>query len=80
MVKQWQKKLDKLDNKKYKELPQIVEDVINWNFSFYDLKKLWWFWNLFRIRKWKIRIIFSIENWKGIIEKIDFRWDIYKDI
>jgi mRNA-degrading endonuclease RelE of RelBE toxin-antitoxin system len=78
MVKSWQKKLDCLDCKLAKVLSIIVEDIIKLNLSMYYVEKLEWYSNLFRIRKWKIRIIFSKTIDKWIIEKIDFRWDIYK--
>ena len=78
MVKGWQKKLDNLNNDLSKKLYIIVEDIINLKLDWYDVKKLSWFDHLFRLRKWKIRIVFSKTDNKWIIEKIDFRWDIYK--
>lgn len=78
MVKKWQKKLDKLDEKVSKELYLIVQNIINLNLKEYKIEKMEWFGNLYKTRKWKIRIIFSKTKEKWIIEKIDFRWDVYK--
>ena len=78
MVKSWQKKLDNLDNDLSRKLYAVVVDIIRLKLDWYDIKKLEWFDNLFRLRKWKIRIVFSKTDNKWIIEKIDFRWDIYK--
>lgn len=78
MVKKWIKKLDKLDKNLSKSLYIIVNDLINLNFESYKIDKLEWFENLYKTRKWKIRIIFSKNNNKVEIEKVDFRWDVYK--
>ncbi len=78
MVKKWQKKLDKLDNKTSKILEDIIKDIIKWNLYWYDIKKLEWLEKIYRLRKWKIRIIFYKGETKWEILKIDFRWWIYK--
>lgn len=78
MVKKWQKKLDKLNADLSKKLYLIVNDIINLNLDSYKIDKLEWFENLYKTRKWKIRIVFSKTTNKWIIENIDFRWDVYK--
>lgn len=78
MVKKWQKKLDKLDDKLSKELYLMTQNIVNLKFDLYKIEKLEWFDNLYKTRKWKIRIIFSKTKEKWIIEKIDFRGDVYK--
>lgn len=78
MVKKWQKKLDKLNADLSKKLYLIVNDIINLNLDSYKIDKLEWFENLYKTRKWKIRIVFSKIDNKWIIENIDFRWDVYK--
>ena len=78
MVKKWQKKLDKLDRKLSEKLYLIIKDIIYLNLDWYDIDTIKWEKNKFRIRKWKIRIIFEKTEKKWIIENIDFRGDIYK--
>ena len=54
----------------------------NINIDFKNLKNFWNKWEkFFRIRHWKIRIIFSIKNWDiflADVKNIDFRWWVYK--
>jgi len=77
MVKKWQKQLD-LFNKNWNfDLSIIIEDILNNNYSQYDIKKLSWYSNVYRLRIWKNRIIFK-HNEEIEILKIDNRWDAYK--
>jgi hypothetical protein len=39
---------------------------------------LFWYDRYFRIRKWKIRIVFIKEKDWNRIKAVDTRWDIYK--
>ena len=78
MVKKWQKKLDKLDRKLSEKLYLIVKDIIFLNLDWYDIDTIKWEKNKFRIRQWKIRIIFEKTEKEWIIENIDFRWGVYK--
>jgi len=73
MVKKWQKKIDKLDENLSKNLYLIVNDTINLRLDLYKIDKMEWFKDLYKIRKWKIRIIFFKTKERWIIEKIDFR-------
>ena len=76
MVEKWKKQLLKFDKKW--EIKQIVKDILTGNLTDYKIKKLDWKENLFRIRKWKIRIIFK-KVWNDyFIVKIQTRWDVYK--
>ena len=78
MVKNWQKQLNKYS--KVFWLEKIVEDILLNNLSSYDVIRLSWYSDLFRLRKWKIRVIFRANS--SIIEiiKIDNRWDVYKGL
>ena len=59
MVKKWQKKLDKLDRRLSEKLYLVVSDIIFLNLDWYDIDTIKWEKNKFRIRQWKIRIIFE---------------------
>ena len=76
MVKNWQKQLNKFSHIFW--LKEIVKDILLDNISDYDIKKLSWYRDLYRLRKWKIRIIFRKNIYKIDIINIDTRWDIYK--
>ncbi len=76
MVEKRKKQLLKLD--KHWEIKSIIKDIVNNNLEKYDVKKLSWYKNTFRIRKGKFRIIFKKENWENILLKIESRWDVYK--
>lgn len=78
MVKNWEKQLDKYSNIWW--LKEIIQDINSNNYSKYDIKKLLWYKNLYRLRKWKIRIIFQVKNKSTNIINIDTRWNIYKSI
>lgn len=78
MTKEWQKRIDKMPPKIRDELLHIVQDIIAFRITIYDIKSLEWYIWLYRLRKGKIRIIFT-KSWdKWIIQRIDFRWDVYK--
>ena len=57
---------------------ELISKIINLNLEELDVKKLSWKTDLFRIRKWKIRIIFKKENNKWVIIDINYRDKIYK--
>lgn len=76
MVKSWEKFISK--NKLKWELQKVIEDISNNNLSDYSIKKLNWYEDYYRIRKWKIRIVFTKnDEWNKIIA-VDTRWNIYK--
>ena len=62
------------------EIKNIIKDIINNDLDNYDIKKLSWYKNVFRIRKGKIRIVFKKENKKNILLRIETRWDVYKGL
>lgn len=78
MTKKWQKRIDAMTPKMREELLVIVENIIALRLSNYDVTSLQGYPWLFRVRKWKIRVIFSKQWGKWEILKIDFRGDIYK--
>lgn len=56
----------------------ILRDIYNDNLGGYDIKLMQGYKDVYRIRKWSIRIIFKrTKNWNRIL-KIDNRWDVYK--
>ena len=59
-------------------LLQLIEKILILNLKNIDIKKLNWNKNLFRIRKWKIRIIFKKQNNSWVILDINYRNKIYK--
>ena len=61
-------------------LEDVIEDILQWNISRYDVKKLAGYEKLLRIRVWKIRIVFEQKEMGYIMRKIDTRWDVYKNI
>lgn len=76
MTKKWEKYYKKSSYKN--ELKEIVGDIYHNKFDWYDISSIKWNKWHFRIRKWKIRVIFEKKSWKNIIKKIDTRWDVYK--
>ncbi|MFA7298500.1 MAG: hypothetical protein WC010_02535 [Candidatus Absconditabacterales bacterium] len=59
-------------------LLHIVQDIILLRLSGYDLAPLHGTSGLRRIRKGKLRIIFTQEGNVGVIKKIDVRGNVYK--
>lgn len=57
---------------------EIMNNIISLDLEWLDIKKLQWEKDLYRIRKWKIRIIFKIVSWNGKIIDINYRDKIYK--
>lgn len=76
MTKSWEKYIDKNNCKS--DLKSIIEDISKNDLSSYIVIKLKWYNNYYRIRKWKIRIVFiKKDEWNEIVA-VDTRWDIYK--
>lgn len=70
--------LQKLSLKEREIILTLLEKIILWSIDDLDCKKLVWEDSLYRVRKWKIRIIFS-KVWDKIkIVDVNFRWQIYK--
>ena len=76
MVEKWKKQLLKIDRNG--EIKKIIKDIVDNKLDKYDIKKLSWYKNVFRVRKGKFRIIFKKEKWQNILLKIETRWDVYK--
>ncbi len=76
MTKKWLKILKKENNRE--EILIIIRQLLTWNFYDLDVIKLRWTNNYYRCRIWKIRIIFFEESWRYFVDKIWYRWDIYK--
>ena len=70
----------KLSEKEREFILFMIKKISVLSLEWLDIKKLQWETNLFRVRKWKIRIIFKKENFKWIIIDINYRSKIYKDI
>lgn len=78
MTKTWMKFLIKLNLKIRYKLEIIIEKILNNDFDWLNIKELSWKKRYFRVRVWRIRIIFiKSEEW-NIIDDIWYRWDIYK--
>ncbi len=78
MVKSWKKYIDKSPLKS--ELIKIIKDISENNIWGYYVRKLSWYTDLFRIRTWKIRIIFQKKSDWNYIVAVDTRWQIYRKI
>jgi hypothetical protein len=76
MVKKRQKQLDKFSS--FFNIDKIINDILSNSLSHYDIIKLSWYSDLYRLRKWKIRIIFKKSLSKTEIINIDTRGDVYK--
>ena len=70
-----EKFLKKLSPSNRKEIQEIILSIIHGSVKNMDVRKIKGFTSLYRIRKGRIRIIFSQYNTGTHIEKIDFRSD-----
>ncbi len=76
MVVKWKKFLEKSPYKK--ELQKIISDISEDSLENYYIKPLKGYDNYFRIRKWKIRVVFEkTPKWNAIVA-VDTRWNIYR--
>lgn len=78
MTKSWEKFIEK--NIYKDDILSIVEDILYNNISSYHVVKLKWYENYYRIRKWKIRVVFIKNSCENEIVAIDTRWWIYKGL
>jgi len=80
MVKQWMKNLIILSKNTDIDFDKIVQNILIWNYIKYDFKELSGYKNLYRVRIWWYRIIFS-KNINDIsIILIWNRWNVYKKL
>ena len=70
----------KLSEKEREFILFVMGKISILSLDWLDIRKLQWETDLFRVRKWKIRIIFKKENLKWVIIDINYRDKIYKDI
>lgn len=76
MTKDWEKYINK--NLFKEEIKTIIKSIEKNELQNYEVIKLNWYKNYFRIRKWKIRIVFiKKDTWNEIVA-VDTRWNIYK--
>jgi len=76
MVKRYVKIIMK---SKYKDkLLQMVSDIAHDNLSVYNVKKLAWKKDMYRIRIGNVRCVFVRTTTGNAIVLIDNRWDVYK--
>lgn len=76
MVKAWEKYIEK--SRYRKVLDVIIEDILNDNLSGYDIKEMKWYENYYRLRKWRIRIVFTKIDGNNMIKAVNERGNIYK--
>lgn len=76
MTKSWEKFINK--NIYKNDLKSIIEDILKNNLSSYFVVKLKWYEDYYRIRKWKIRVVFIKKEDENEIVAVDTRWWIYK--
>ncbi len=75
-----QKFLLKLDRDRRSIYMEIFQDIRILNLGRYDVQPLKGFKGLFRLRKGKIKIVFTKQNNMGFIVNADFRGGVYKGI
>lgn len=76
MVQKWEKFISKNPYKNI--INEIIIDILNNKLDDYYIKKLTWYDNYFRIRKWNIRIVFQKSNQENKIVAVDTRGNIYR--
>jgi mRNA-degrading endonuclease RelE of RelBE toxin-antitoxin system len=70
--------LSKLDKKTRFRLEVILKKILENNFDWLKIQPLSWKNWYFKVRVWKIRIIFIRSSEENIIDTIWYRWDVYK--
>ncbi len=70
----------KLSLRERRLILEILENILSLDLRNLDVKKLQWKKNLFRVRKWKIRIIFKKDSWIWTIININYRNKVYKSL
>jgi hypothetical protein len=76
MTKSWEKFINK--NIYKNDLKSIIEDILKNNLSSYFVVKLKWYDDYYRIRKWKIRVVFIKRDDENEIVAVDTRGWVYK--
>lgn len=73
-----QKFLAQLTKRERQLMLRVFKDIKSLNLKGYDITALKGYKGVFRIRKGKIRIIFTKQKSGGVIVNIDYRKDAYK--
>ena len=69
----------KLSQKDREMILFLMQKILSWELDWLDIKKISWESDLYRIRKWKIRIIFRKWDTSGTIIDINYRDKIYNN-
>jgi mRNA-degrading endonuclease RelE of RelBE toxin-antitoxin system len=72
-----QKFLQRLSSKEKDTLEIMIQDIKHNTTQHMDIKKLVGKDNLYRVRKWNIRIIYRSTLDGNMIINIDYRWNVY---
>ena len=78
MTKSWEKYIEK--SQMWEQLKEVIGDIQNNNLDWYLVIPLTGYKNHYRIRKWKVRIVFKKLSSGNEIVAVDTRWQIYKGI
>lgn len=78
MVDKVTKTVQKLTPKQYKIVIETMKKIRVLDLDWLDVKPMKGFKNKYRVRLWKIRILFFVDNWEVEITEVWFRWDVYK--
>ncbi len=70
--------LQKLISSEQNMLLEIMQKILAWNLDWFDVKALTGKHNMFRVRKWKFRIVFEKVWEKYVIVDLNYRGNIYK--
>ena len=68
----------KLTDKERGVIMNIMISIQSGNFERLDIKKMTWEDNMYRVRKWNIRIVYTLSNNKWLIKNIEYRGNIYQ--
>ena len=71
-IEKFLKKLSPLEGK---EIQEIISRIVGGKYEHMDMRKMGGYVSRYRVRKGKIRIIFTLYDYGAVIEKIDFRND-----
>ena len=78
MVEKWLKIVNKSERKE--DILSAIEKIIKGDFMWLDIESIPWKVGYYRCRIGKLRIIFFEEKWIYYVDKVWYRWDIYKNI
>ena len=70
-----EKFLKKLSPTEGKEMQEIISRIVGGKYENIDMQKMSGYVSRYRVRKGRIRIIFTLHDYGAVIEKVDFRND-----